>query len=71
MRIEATGCSDLSVVDGSRVRPLPMLLGHEAAGIIEATGPGGSDLAVGQHVVLTFLPRCVECAGCASTPCYG
>jgi len=42
VRIEAAGIchSDLSVVDGSRVRPTPMLLGHEAAGIIEALGDG-------------------------------
>lgn len=65
VRIEAAGIchSDLSVVDGNRVRPVPMLLGHEAAGIVEEVGPGGR-LAVGQRVVLTFLPRCGECAGC-------
>src|SRR6478736_2210989 len=40
VRIEAAGVchSDLSVVDGSRVRPLPMLLGHEAAGVVEEVG---------------------------------
>ncbi|WP_225726427.1 MULTISPECIES: alcohol dehydrogenase catalytic domain-containing protein [unclassified Nocardia] len=74
VRIEAAGLchSDLSVVDGNRVRPVPMLLGHEAAGIVEQIGPGPSDLTVGQRVVMTFLPRCGECAGCASdgrTPC--
>lgn len=74
IRIEAAGLchSDLSVVDGNRVRPVPMLLGHEAAGRVEAVGPGDSDIAVGQRVVMTFLPRCGECAGCASdgrTPC--
>ncbi|MGW4364960.1 alcohol dehydrogenase catalytic domain-containing protein [Nocardia takedensis] len=68
VRIEAAGLchSDLSVVDGNRVRPVPMLLGHEAAGRVEAVGPGGSDIAVGQRVVMTFLPRCGDCAGCAS-----
>lgn len=67
VRIEAAGLchSDLSVVDGNRVRPVPMLLGHEAAGIVEATGPGAR-LAVGQRVVMTFLPRCGECAECAT-----
>ena len=42
VRIEAAGMchSDLSVVDGSRVRPVPMLLGHEAAGVVEEAGPG-------------------------------
>ncbi|MGX1772896.1 alcohol dehydrogenase catalytic domain-containing protein [Nocardia brasiliensis] len=74
VRIEAAGLchSDLSVVDGNRVRPVPMLLGHEAAGRVEAIGPGESDLALGQRVVMTFLPRCGECAGCATdgrTPC--
>ena len=47
VRIEAAGVchSDLSVVDGNRVRPTPMLLGHEAAGIVEALGDGVDDLA--------------------------
>ncbi|OBH85577.1 alcohol dehydrogenase catalytic domain-containing protein [Mycobacterium scrofulaceum] len=74
IRIEAAGVchSDLSVVDGNRVRPVPMLLGHEAAGIVEEIGAGVSDLAIGQRVVLVFLPRCGRCAACATgglTPC--
>ena len=74
VRIEAAGLchSDLSVIDGNRIRPVPMLLGHEAAGIVERVGPGGSDLGVGERVVMTFLPRCGECAACATdglTPC--
>lgn len=73
VRIEAAGLchSDLSVVDGNRVRPVPMLLGHEAAGIIEKVG-GSSDLTVGQRVVMTFLPRCGQCSACATdglAPC--
>lgn len=58
VRIEAAGLchSDLSVVNGSRVRPVPMLLGHEAAGIVEQVGAAVGDLAVGQRVVMTFLP---------------
>jgi alcohol dehydrogenase len=73
VRIEAAGVchSDLSVVDGNRVRPVPILLGHEAAGIIErlgsgAAGSGRGRLAVGDRVVMTFLPRCGHCAGCAT-----
>ena len=54
------------VVDGNRVRPTPMLLGHEAAGIVEALGDGVDDLAIGDRVVMTFLPRCGECAECAT-----
>ncbi|GAA5205468.1 alcohol dehydrogenase catalytic domain-containing protein [Microbacterium kyungheense] len=68
VRIEAAGVchSDLSVVDGNRVRPVPMLLGHEAAGIVEQLGDGVPDLAPGDRVVMTFLPRCGECEGCRS-----
>jgi Zn-dependent alcohol dehydrogenase len=78
IRIEAAGVchSDLSVVDGNRIRPVPMLLGHEAAGIVEEIGPrpnsAVTDLAVGHRVVMTFLPRCGQCAACATeglTPC--
>lgn len=68
VRIEAAGLchSDLSVVNGSRPRPLPMLLGHEAAGIVEEIGAGVDSVRVGQRVVMTFLPRCGECAACRS-----
>jgi Zn-dependent alcohol dehydrogenase len=74
VRIEAAGVchSDLSVVDGNRVRPVPMLLGHEAAGIVERVGPGVTAVAPGQRVVLVFLPRCGHCPACATdglTPC--
>jgi alcohol dehydrogenase len=74
VRIEAAGVchSDLSVVDGNRARPTPMLLGHEAAGIIERVGDGVNDVTVGQRVVMTFLPRCGHCAACVTdglTPC--
>ena len=68
VRIEAAGLchSDLSVVDGSRERPVPMLLGHEAAGIVEAVGPGVTDVRPGRRVVMTFLPRCGACPACAT-----
>ncbi|WP_144717681.1 alcohol dehydrogenase catalytic domain-containing protein [Agrococcus jejuensis] len=74
VRIECAGLchSDLSVVDGNRARPVPMLLGHEAAGIVEEVGGSVPALAVGDRVVMTFLPRCGECRGCASngaSPC--
>lgn len=65
VRIEAAGVchSDLSVVEGTRPRPLPMLLGHEAAGIVEQSGDG-VDFVPGTRVVMTFLPRCGNCDGC-------
>ncbi len=58
--------SDLSVIDGSRPRPMPMALGHEAAGIVEAVGDGVTDLEAGDHVVLVFVPSCGRCGPCAS-----
>ena len=68
VKVEAAGIchSDLSVVDGSRVRPTPMLLGHEAAGRVVQLGDDAVDLRVGQRVVMTFLPRCEQCAACAT-----
>ncbi|UFS99869.1 zinc-binding dehydrogenase [Nocardia huaxiensis] len=64
--IEAAGVchSDLSVVDGNRPRPLPMLLGHEAAGTVLATGERVWDVRPGQRVVMSFLPRCEQCDAC-------
>lgn len=68
VRVEAAGVchSDLSVVDASRPRPMPMALGHEAAGIVAEVGDSISDVSVGDHVVLTFVPSCGTCAECNS-----
>jgi len=68
VRIEAAGIchSDLSVVNGNRERPLPMLLGHEAAGRVVERGAQVDDVEIGDRVVMTFLPRCGECAQCAT-----
>lgn len=68
VRIKAAGVchSDLSVVNGNRVRPLPMALGHEAAGIVEALGAGVDDLSPGDHVVMVYVPSCGECSFCLS-----
>ena len=57
--------SDLSVINGDRPRPMPMALGHEAAGIVEELGEGVTDLQVGDHVVVVFVPSCGHCAPCA------
>lgn len=66
VRIRAAGLchSDLSVVDGNRPRPTPMLLGHEASGIVEQVGANVTDLKPGQQVSTVFLPRCGECENC-------
>ncbi len=49
-----------------------MLLGHEAAGVVEQAGSAVADMPVGQRIVMTFLPRCGHCPACATnglTPC--
>ncbi|MFI2259632.1 zinc-dependent alcohol dehydrogenase family protein [Streptomyces tubercidicus] len=58
--------SDLSVVNGDRVRPLPMALGHEAVGVVRETGPGVSRVRPGDHVAMVFVPSCGFCADCAA-----
>jgi alcohol dehydrogenase len=66
VRIRAAGLchSDLSVIDGNRPRPLPMVLGHEVAGVVEDVGADVSGLAVGDHVVAAFVPSCGHCEPC-------
>ena len=66
VRIGAAGLchSDLSVINGSRPRPMPMALGHEAAGEVVELGAGVDDLAVGDHVVMVFVPSCGHCLPC-------
>jgi alcohol dehydrogenase len=66
VRVRAAGLchSDLSVIDGNRPRPLPMVLGHEMAGEVEALGHGVHDLQRGDHVVASFVPGCGVCAPC-------
>ncbi len=56
--------SDLSVINGSRPRPTPMVLGHEAAGIVEEVGEYVTDLKVGDHVIMVFVPSCGHCLPC-------
>lgn len=68
VRIRAAGLchSDLSVIDGSRPRVLPMVLGHEASGTVLSCGPGVEGLAPGDLVVFSFMPSCGHCTPCAS-----
>ena len=56
--------SDLSVVNGDRPRPVPMALGHEAAGEVLEVGAGVTHLRPGDHVVMVFVPSCGMCVPC-------
>ncbi|MDR7419606.1 MAG: zinc-dependent alcohol dehydrogenase family protein [Armatimonadota bacterium] len=58
--------SDLSVVDGSRPRAVPVILGHEASGIVREVGPNVTAVAAGDHVVFSFVPACGRCVPCAT-----
>lgn len=66
VRVLAAGLchSDLSVINGDRPRPLPMVIGHESAGEVLQLGPGVTDLAVGDRVVMVFMPSCGGCLPC-------
>ncbi|MCZ7574584.1 MAG: alcohol dehydrogenase catalytic domain-containing protein [Ardenticatenaceae bacterium] len=56
--------SDLSVIDGARPRALPVVLGHEAAGIVCEIGPGVRDVQVNDHVIFALTPMCGRCSYC-------
>jgi alcohol dehydrogenase len=66
VRVGAAGLchSDLSVIDGSRPRVMPMVLGHEAAGEVVASGGDTPGFTAGDHIVLSFVPTCGGCAPC-------
>ncbi len=66
IRVAAAGLchSDLSVINGDRPRPLPMVLGHEAAGVVVEPGPFVDDLKAGDRVVCVFVPSCGHCGPC-------
>jgi alcohol dehydrogenase len=66
VRVLAAGLchSDLSVVNGDRPRPLPMVIGHESAGEVVARGEGVHDLAPGDRVIMVFVPSCGGCLPC-------
>ncbi len=68
VRVRVTHCgvchSDLSIVDGVFPSPTPIILGHEAAGVVDALGPDVVDLAVGDAVVLSPIAACGACYWC-------
>src|SRR5258708_20401618 len=76
LRIGATGVchSDYHVIKGEWQYGLPMILGHEAAGVVEAVGPNGTGVKPGDHAVLSFRPACGGCPLCSmgrSGRCHG
>ena len=68
VRVRVSHCglchSDLSVIDGAFPSSVPVILGHEAAGIVDQIGPGVRGLTKGDHVVLTPCPPCGRCYWC-------
>src|SRR5471032_359751 len=66
VRIRAAGLchTDLEVIGGSLRYPLPMILGHEAAGIVEEVGSAVDDIKTGDHVILSWNPHCGHCFYC-------
>lgn len=67
VKVAAAGLchSDLSVINGDRPRPVPMALGHEASGVVEAVGANVADVSPGDHVIMVFMPSCGHCSPCA------
>lgn len=66
VKMQATGIchSDLSIINGTIRWKLPSVLGHEGAGIVEEVGEGVTNVAPGDHVVLSFVPNCGDCFFC-------
>jgi NDMA-dependent alcohol dehydrogenase len=66
VRLAASGLchTDLHAMTGDRPRPLPAVLGHEGAGVVEAVGDGVSRIRVGDHVICSWAPNCGHCFFC-------
>ena len=64
--IKAAGLchSDLSVIDGTIPYPVPVVLGHEGAGVVEAVGAGVTSVKEGDAVILSTLAHCGRCRAC-------
>ena len=58
--------SDIHVAHGDLEARLPMVLGHEGAGVVEEIGPGVTRVKAGDHVVCSFIPNCGSCRYCAT-----
>src|SRR5262249_56044844 len=58
--------SDLSATNGTIQMQLPLVLGHEAAGIVTEVGEGVTDLVPGDHVMSSFVNMCGKCRWCTT-----
>src|SRR5262244_3867653 len=67
VRVKAAGVchSDWHIMNGDWQLPLPMVLGHEAAGIVEDVAPGVKHVKPGDHVIFSFRPQCGRCLYCS------
>jgi NDMA-dependent alcohol dehydrogenase len=67
VEVKAAGVcmSDWHIMNGDWPLPLPMVLGHEAAGIVVENGPGVSTVKPGDHVIFSFRPQCGHCLYCS------
>jgi S-(hydroxymethyl)glutathione dehydrogenase / alcohol dehydrogenase len=68
VKVMATGVchSDWHIMNGDWPLPLPMVLGHEAAGIVEQVGAGVTGVKAGDHVIFSFRPHCGHCLYCST-----
>src|SRR5258707_14615009 len=66
VRVRAAGLchTDLEVIEGSLRYPMPIVLGHEAAGVVEQIGTAARGVKLGDHVVLSWNPHCGHCFYC-------
>ncbi len=66
VKVRAVGVchSDWHIVSGATSHPMPVVPGHEGAGIVEAVGPGVTTIEVGDHVSLNWAPSCGSCFYC-------
>jgi S-(hydroxymethyl)glutathione dehydrogenase / alcohol dehydrogenase len=66
VKMQAAGLchTDLEVIEGGLRYPMPIVLGHEAAGIVESVGPEANGVSAGDHVILSWNPHCGHCFYC-------
>ena len=70
VQVKAAGVclSDYHIMNGDWPLPLPMVLGHEAAGVVVELGQGVNNVKKGDHVIFSFRPNCGHCRYCSHGP---